>query len=507
MGIQNEAQKGAGGFSKFKQTIQSFRASQQAAPILTSQQVSSVSRSSSSIREQIPIVQTNELIINNQRSSSSEEIQQSADAEPSQIGSVEGTAGIDYPTYTRIPLTNFRCDGKPFTPGLYADEETGCQVFHVCFDGRRESFLCGVGTIFNQATLNCDYWYSVECSKSSLSYGANVDFGKRGEWQPSSNTVQQSSLSQNSFHTISSLARPSTSISSSSQRHESSSKNFIQVAVQPQIQRFESSSFVSSSSLGGKVSRPKSRPGGAFASSPAGIGRFGSSAISEEQQQSSDNGLLESKVKRVRVSINESSLTDGSPQNARLEEPMSPGQDVWKPIFKSKSNTNAQSTASIEPMTPSTPLQTTQPPEATIIEPSIPVSRGGDGQPAIVGVADEEPKFEMASLASPPPSERPTENSTAMVSAEINSNSPTPPPNTMMPTITPSMSSTIKDIESMRMMVVSETSSTEAPTESSSLETSSITTTTKEMSNETLAAESLSEPGERRRRKSSNKSS
>jgi hypothetical protein len=28
------------------------------------------------------------------------------------------------------------CEGKPYDPGMYADEETGCRVFHMCYMGR-----------------------------------------------------------------------------------------------------------------------------------------------------------------------------------------------------------------------------------------------------------------------------------------------------------------------------------------------------------------------------------
>lgn len=101
-----------------------------------------------------------------------------ADSEPALYGSVAGAPGVDFPGYTRIPKTSFTCEGKGFDFGFYADEEAGCQVYHVCWSGRRESFLCGVGTVFNQAILACDYWHSVDCSKSSQFYGVNSELGK-----------------------------------------------------------------------------------------------------------------------------------------------------------------------------------------------------------------------------------------------------------------------------------------------------------------------------------------
>lgn len=101
-----------------------------------------------------------------------------ADSEPALYGSVAGKPGVDFPAYTRIPKTSFTCEGKGFDFGFYADEEAQCQVYHVCWSGRRESFLCGVGTVFNQAILACDYWHSVDCSKSSQFYGVNSELGE-----------------------------------------------------------------------------------------------------------------------------------------------------------------------------------------------------------------------------------------------------------------------------------------------------------------------------------------
>lgn len=101
-----------------------------------------------------------------------------ADSEPALYGSVAGAPGVDFPAYTRIPKTSFTCEGKGYDFGFYADEEAQCQVYHVCWSGRRESFLCGVGTVFNQAILTCDYWHSVDCSKSSQFYSANSELGK-----------------------------------------------------------------------------------------------------------------------------------------------------------------------------------------------------------------------------------------------------------------------------------------------------------------------------------------
>ncbi|GIX95575.1 uncharacterized protein CEXT_255321 [Caerostris extrusa] len=86
--------------------------------------------------------------------------------------SAKGIPGEHYPNYKEIPDTGFSCVGKRI-PGFYADLQTGCQVFHVCWPDRKESFLCPVGTIFNQAILACDYWYTSNCSLAPVFYNSN----------------------------------------------------------------------------------------------------------------------------------------------------------------------------------------------------------------------------------------------------------------------------------------------------------------------------------------------
>ncbi|CAL4067187.1 unnamed protein product, partial [Meganyctiphanes norvegica] len=68
--------------------------------------------------------------------------------------SIPGVAGQDYPIYNKIPYTKFSCQDVPYRPGMYANPEAGCQVYHVCDDDRYgsqgASFLCTNGTLFNQ---------------------------------------------------------------------------------------------------------------------------------------------------------------------------------------------------------------------------------------------------------------------------------------------------------------------------------------------------------------------
>lgn len=114
---------------------------------------------------------------------------------------MNGKPGVDFPAYTQVPKTSFSCDGLPYDYGMYADEETGCQAYHVCYNGRKDSFLCGVGTVFNQRILHCDYWYSVECGKSSQYYSSNAYMGSS---QPEPGPAQASGSSYKRTESVSS---------------------------------------------------------------------------------------------------------------------------------------------------------------------------------------------------------------------------------------------------------------------------------------------------------------
>ncbi|XP_067125886.1 probable serine/threonine-protein kinase DDB_G0278901 isoform X1 [Centruroides vittatus] len=89
----------------------------------------------------------------------------------------KGIPGIDYPVNVRIPQTNFDCSSR-LGPGLYADPETDCQVWHMCPGGSlvpRHSFLCPNGTIFNEFRRICDWWYNVRCEKDDTRKRRSVD--------------------------------------------------------------------------------------------------------------------------------------------------------------------------------------------------------------------------------------------------------------------------------------------------------------------------------------------
>lgn len=84
-----------------------------------------------------------------------------------------GIPGKDYPNFNEIPKTQFNCDSQLY-PGYYADIESDCQMYHICQPGgRKDSFLCANGTIFNQERLVCEWWHNVDCSQAKAKYSVN----------------------------------------------------------------------------------------------------------------------------------------------------------------------------------------------------------------------------------------------------------------------------------------------------------------------------------------------
>merc|ERR1719419_2243419 len=94
---------------------------------------------------------------------------------------VPGSPGEDYPVYAEVPTTGFSCSGR-VEGGYYADPEADCQPFHVCSADSsgglaKVSFLCPNGTLFNQETFVCEYWFNVDCSQAESFYGLNDNIG------------------------------------------------------------------------------------------------------------------------------------------------------------------------------------------------------------------------------------------------------------------------------------------------------------------------------------------
>ena len=103
-----------------------------------------------------------------------------APAAPAASAMMEERAAVQ-PRVKRSPAlqqTDFKCSGQQselslspslywkliLAAGIYADQETGCQVFHICQDGgRMDSFFCPNLTLFNQRFFVCDWWADSCC--------------------------------------------------------------------------------------------------------------------------------------------------------------------------------------------------------------------------------------------------------------------------------------------------------------------------------------------------------
>ncbi|KAJ8918657.1 hypothetical protein NQ315_014976 [Exocentrus adspersus] len=76
----------------------------------------------------------------------------------------------NFASRVELPETSFYCGDQKHFPGLYADEDLGCMVFHVCAltdDGLiMKSFLCPESTLFDQTILKCNWWFYVDCKNS-----------------------------------------------------------------------------------------------------------------------------------------------------------------------------------------------------------------------------------------------------------------------------------------------------------------------------------------------------
>lgn len=66
-------------------------------------------------------------------------------------------------THTNTPLTN----------------HSNSQVFHICEGGKKISFLCPNGTIFQQTDLICDWWFRVNCAQSPDYYADSAEILSR----------------------------------------------------------------------------------------------------------------------------------------------------------------------------------------------------------------------------------------------------------------------------------------------------------------------------------------
>lgn len=58
------------------------------------------------------------------------------------------------------------------------------QVFHICEAGKKISFLCPNGTIFQQTDLICDWWFKVNCAASPGHYAESSEVLSRAQKRP-----------------------------------------------------------------------------------------------------------------------------------------------------------------------------------------------------------------------------------------------------------------------------------------------------------------------------------
>lgn len=83
----------------------------------------------------------------------------------------------EYSLISKLPRTKFFCEEQEYLPGLYADIQLGCKIFHLCtpapLGSTIQSFLCPNSTLFDQSILQCNYWQLVDCSSSANHYEAN----------------------------------------------------------------------------------------------------------------------------------------------------------------------------------------------------------------------------------------------------------------------------------------------------------------------------------------------
>lgn len=86
----------------------------------------------------------------------------------SSLSSAPGGIALMGAPLNSIPKTDFECTDKrgKFVTGLFADHKTGCQVWHLCSNNRKYSFLCPSGTIFNAKLRICDWRHNVKCEQS-----------------------------------------------------------------------------------------------------------------------------------------------------------------------------------------------------------------------------------------------------------------------------------------------------------------------------------------------------
>lgn len=85
-------------------------------------------------------------------------------------------------------------------------------MWHYCLpDGRQESFLCPIGTLFNQRHFICDWWYNTNCTASQELYRLNDILYERYTESRTSKAPEDSRTQEDSPSADGSLSSSSTS--------------------------------------------------------------------------------------------------------------------------------------------------------------------------------------------------------------------------------------------------------------------------------------------------------
>ncbi|GFQ66445.1 uncharacterized protein TNCT_418731, partial [Trichonephila clavata] len=128
---------------------------------------------------------------------------------------IPGIPGVDYPLYQSVPETSFKCQNQR-NPGFYGDVEAQCQVFHICQeDDRHDSFLCPVGTVFNQMNFICDWWFNFKCDDTPTFFHLNAQYYTSTGVTPGSVMIQETMKKMRNFRGV---RRPKPSIMKISMR-------------------------------------------------------------------------------------------------------------------------------------------------------------------------------------------------------------------------------------------------------------------------------------------------
>lgn len=135
-------------------------------------------------------------------------------------------------------------------------------MFHVCWPDRRESFLCPLGTIFNQALQVCDYWYNFNCSLAPHYYTVNAELEPRSS---KAKNESVSSMIETLLEKTDSISAPKDSLTKG-QPASSSVISFVsqfmpikaKIVVYPETEN-KRSKIVTTASIGVNKGRSKSK--------------------------------------------------------------------------------------------------------------------------------------------------------------------------------------------------------------------------------------------------------